>query len=216
MYRKTTFNTTLIAVSLCLCIFVAVFITGCESMRFAPSEPQKQIAFQTHLTARQIEAEGTDAHSPAAKQVAAGTTAALAYTGMPSRINIEDYDTTLSQAQADSSKRPTSEQVFDAVDKGLNLAELIALTLSGTSGIGLGLAGAGKIARYIAEIRKRAKEFEQGFGEVVKAEQEFKNSLKQRGPATAITSDEALNLLRDHNKIQSHTTRTNVSLVKNG
>jgi hypothetical protein len=161
----------LIAV-LCACALLP--FCGCESgLRFAATEPQKKIAFQGNMTARKIEAEGTDAHSPAAQQQIQATQAALTYIGLPKNPEIVDYDTTISQAQADAAQRPDVNDVFAAAGEGLSLAEQL-MALFGVGGITL---GGRSLIKWISLLRTKAK----GMEEIVGGNELLQQWLKRNG-----------------------------------
>ena len=172
-----------------LCATLIVFSSGCESqLRFAPAEPQKKIALQAHLTARDIEAEGTDPHSPAAKQQVQATQVALAYTGLPKNPVIEDYPTTVAQAQSDVSQRPTAEQAFEAVEGGLSLAAELAILF--------GMGGAGFGGKKLIDWLKLAREKNKALQEIItgnelfidNAEPAAKNNFKQFQKKQSLTT----------------------------
>lgn len=148
-------------VPLCLC----AFLTGCDTLRLAPSEAQKQIALRTHLNARAVDAGGAEASTPATQQLVQGTGASLDFTGMPGSLEIADYDATLQAAYADAAKRPTTEKVFEAVGEGLSLVGQLAI-LFGTGGITLGGV---KITEWISRARKKS----QGLQEIILANKVF-------------------------------------------
>ncbi len=138
----------IIVLSIVICL---VFVSGCESLRKAPTEPQKQIAFQAVLTARDVEAEGTSPGSPAAELLADATQTALTYTGVPANPKITDYPTTLAAAQSDAAARPTVDEVFESVEGGLSLFAELAI-LFGVGGAGF---GGKKLLEWIALARAK-------------------------------------------------------------
>ena len=184
MYRKLF---CIIALTVVLSA-VIIPLTGCESLRFPPTEPQKQMAQNTQRAAMLADAQGADPDSGLTRQLVTGSTVALNYTGLPKDPVIEDFDATADQAAKDASKRPTAEQVFEAVDKGLGTVELILIALGGTSGIGLGIVGLRKAAKVVSDLRERAKEAESQYdaihssaAEMIRAEQAVRVSLKDYG-----------------------------------
>ena len=205
-----------------LIVGTLIACTGCENsgLRFAPSQPQKQMAELSHDLAAEIEESGTDPHSPAAKALEESTAVTLAHIGMPKAPPFDDYPTTLSQAQADAVKRPTADDVFEMVDKGLGLAELALIILGGSSGIGLGAVGLTKAAGYVKDLRTRTTEAKQqateimtSFKEVVKAEEKFRSQLKA-DPQKTMTAEEALKVLKTYNnEVQSLDTRQEIRKV---
>jgi len=165
-------------IALCLCAFVAVFCCGCESLRFAPTEPQKKVAWQGHVTARNIETEGTDAHSPAARQQVQATQAALTYIGLPKDPVITDYATTVAQAQADAAQRPVIEDISEAAEQGLSLAAELAI-LFGVGGTGFG-------GKKVLDWIKLGREKNKALAEIIQGNELFKDQLKtQNAPVLA-------------------------------
>lgn len=193
-----------------------VFLSGCDKpLRFAPTESQKQLALRTHLNAKKIDAVGSDPCSPVSSQVKEGTRVSLDYIGLPADPDIADYPATLTQAGTDATKRPTSKEVFNAVNKSLNLVELILMIIGGTTGLGAVAFGARKGVKYVSSLKSTASEFEQdfiaiekAFIEVIGAEQEFKRTLRSKGKQT-IQIEEALGTLKEvnHAKQSKETTQ---------
>ena len=165
---KTYIKTLFVVVILCsLC-----FISGCQdALRFAPSEPQKQIALQAHVTARDIEAEGTDAHSPAAKQQVQATQTALTYIGLPKNPQITDYVTTVAQAQVDAGQRPKFQDISEAAEGGLSLAAELAI-IFGVGGVGFG-------GKKLVDWIKLAREKNQALQEIIAGNELFKKQLPE-------------------------------------
>lgn len=124
----------------CIIVMVVVMVFGCmgceEPLRFAPSEVIKEASELTHLLARKIESEGTEAHSPASKQLVKGTQANLTYVGRPKvQPDPEQFDTITSQAQSDAEQRPDAWQVADsAMDLGIGICALLG-GVAGTKGV---------------------------------------------------------------------------------
>lgn len=172
---------------------VIMGLCGCENLRFAPSEAQKQIAYDTNLTAQQVELNGIEPHSATAKRLADGTRAGLAYIGMPLNPDIADYNSTIQQASADAYKRPQAEQVWDFVDGGLELA-------LGVLGI-VGGAGGLKLAGYVRAAQAKSK----ALREVVLANQEFL-AESQQAAVEAFKNTQ--------NKYQTSATKTIVTEIK--
>ena len=148
----------LVLMLLCSCALLP--ISGCESLRFAPNQAQKKIAFQGHLTARRIEAEGTSPRSPAAKQQVASSQASLTYIGMPADPEIDDFDTVVARAQADAARRPDANDVFTAVEGGLSIAEQLA-ALFGVGGFAI---GGRSLVKWISLLRNKSRGMEQVVG----------------------------------------------------
>ena len=184
-----------------------VFLNGCDKpFRFAPSESQKQVALKTHTNARSVDANGCEAKSPVSQQLVDGTRISLGYTGLPANPDIIDYNATSTQANADAARRPTSQEVFNTVNKSLNLAELILMILGGSTGLGAVAFGARKGVKYVSKLKSTASEFQQDFTaiekafiEVIDAEQEFKRSLRSKDKQT-IPIAEALDTLKTVNQ----------------
>jgi len=162
----------LLIATLCLCAFVA-FISGCESLRFTPSEPQKQIALQTHMAARTVNEKGADPGSQAAEQLVDGTETALAYIGMPKSPDIEDYATTSQQARDDAGKRPVADDVFQAAEQGLSLAAELAILF--------GVGGAGFGGKKLLDWLKLAREKNKALQEIVQGNEYFKKKCSTPG-----------------------------------
>ncbi len=203
-------------------ILLSVFTTGCDNpLRFAPTESQKQVALRTHFNAKKIDAVGSDPCTPVSSQVKEGTRVSLGYIGLPANPDIADYAATLTQASADATKRPTSKEVFNAVNKSLNLVELILMIIGGSTSLGAVAYGARKGVKYVSSLKSTASEFEQDFMaiekafiEVVGAEQEFKRSLRSKGKQT-IPIEEALGALKAVNQAkQSKETTQMVTELK--
>jgi len=151
---------------LVLCAFAG--LTGCSSLRFAPSESQRQIAFNTYQNAAVIAEKGAEPASPAAVQVLEGAATALAYTGMPAEPEITDYPQVLEAAQADSTKRPDIADIAEPIDAGLSLAAELAI-LFGAGGVGV----AGK---KLTDWIKLAREKNQALSEIIAGNELFKKS----------------------------------------
>ena len=129
-----------------LCSFC--FFCGCQdSLRFAPTEPQKQAAELTHDLAVKVKAEGTAPGSPASEKLCEGTRVAVSYIGRPKiPPNPELYDTTVAQAQVDAAQRPDP---WDVADSMLELGIGISALLGGVYGA--------KGVRYLKQAREKSK-----------------------------------------------------------
>lgn len=141
-------------------------LAGCDTLRFAPSEAQKQISYDTYLAAQTVNAQGTEPKSQAAEKLVTGTGTLLTYTGLPKDPVITDYKTTAEQAQKDASGRPTIEDVSKAADGWLELGIGIAGLFSG--GVALKAAG------WLQQLRDKAKALK----EVVTANETLKQYLE--------------------------------------
>jgi len=143
-----------------LCAVSVLLFSGCAGpLRFAPSEPQKQIAFQTHLTARAVNAEGAQPGSQAARQLVGGTETALSYMGMPDSPDIADYETTAQKAKDDAARRPSGEDIFAAAEGGLSLAAELAILF--------GVGGAGFGGKKVLDWLKLAREKNKALQEII-------------------------------------------------
>ena len=131
-----------------LLLDILVVSAGCQNaVRFAPSEQQKQAALLTNELAKKIEADGTEAGSPAAKKVVLGTTASMLYYGLPKvPADPQDFKTITSEATSQSMERPDPWEVADNL---LLLAGGIATVVGGV--------GAQRIASNIVQLRAKAK-----------------------------------------------------------
>lgn len=159
-------NQLIITIILLSCLFCV----GCsDAFRFAPTESQKQITFHTRELARVIEAEGSDAHSPASKQLLAGTTANLKYTGLPDDIEIPDFPAILDTAIADAVRRPTIADISEDIDSWLGVGISLA-TFLGVGGVGFG--GKKFIDWLILASQKN-----QALAEIVRNNEKFKTAL---------------------------------------
>ncbi len=169
--RDVKMKTHITIAILILSISVLLLLScGCEEhLRFAPSESQKKLAWQSHITARDIEASGTDAHSPAAKQQVESTVVSLKYIGLPKDPVIVDYATTAAQAQADAAKRPAAGDVLEQVEGGLSLAAELAILF------GVGSAGFG--GKRLLDWLKLAREKNKALKEIVQGNEFFKQNL---------------------------------------
>lgn len=151
---------------LAVMIAISVFAGGCDSVRFAPTEAQKQISYDTYLTAQTVNAQGTEPKSEAAAKLVTGTGTMLTYTGLPKDPVITDYKTTSEQAATDAAGRPTIEDVASAADGWLELGIGIAGLFSG--GVALKAAG------WLTTLREKAK----ALTEVVTANETLKTYLE--------------------------------------
>ena len=168
MRSKSLFFLVLIAV------LGLLLLPGCGRFRMAPSEPQKKIAFDTYQTALKINASGCESGSPAAQKIVQGSQTALIYTGFPVDPEISDWATTLAEAQASASARPTLDDAIDIAEGGLTFAEGI-LSALGLGGLAIG-------GKKITSIVKTLKEKSAALQQVVQANDTF---LAQVDTATA-------------------------------
>ncbi len=152
----------LIAVA-CLAFF------GCDNLRMAPTEPQKQIAYQAVVTARAVENEGTDAYSPAAQQLVDATEVSLAYTGVPATPTITDYPTTVAQAGQDAARRPTADEVWSAADGWIDFGIALLGIFGGTAGIAA--------TQFLVKARQKSR----ALREIIVANEKLKNWYRKVG-----------------------------------
>jgi len=149
-------------------------LAGCDTLRFAPSEAQKQISYDTYLAAQTVNAQGTEPRSEAAAKLVTGTSAMLTYTGLPKDPVITDYKTPSEQAQKDAAARPTIEDVADQADQWLQLG--IGITGLFSGGIAIKAAG------WLQQLRDKAKALK----EVVVANETLKKYLESAGYQDAL------------------------------
>ena len=174
---------------------LCTFCTGCgDKLRFAPAEEQKQVAFHTYQTALAVEASGTDAASPASRQLVGGTATALAYTGMPADPCIVDYPATVATASVQAQQRPTTADVIEQAaadaDVGLSLAAQLALLF----GVGASGVGGKKILDWIALAREKSAALSQ----IVKGNELFKQKVATGGALTTPQVVEAFKEAQTH------------------
>ena len=150
-------------------VIVACLSFGCDSLRMAPTEQQKKLAFQGAATAREVEVAGTDAHSPAATQLVDATAVALSYTGIPKNPVIEDYPTTLAAAGQDAARRPTADEIWSEADGWID----IGIALAGIFGGGAGIAA----TQFLVKARQKSR----ALREVVAGNEKLKEWLRVRG-----------------------------------
>jgi hypothetical protein len=171
--KSKVITTSLLWVALAA-LFCLPYLTGCDTLRFAPSESQKQIAFDTAQVAQAVNASGAAAATPATQKLVSGTAAALAYTGLPANPTIADYDATLQAANTDAAKRPTVDDVASSFDGWLSLGIGIAGLLGGGAGL--------KIASALKTVQTKAAALK----EVVQGNETFKNYLELSGNTAAL------------------------------
>ena len=146
-------NTKSITICIILLAF-CLFFTGCDNLRFGPSQSQKQTAELTHILAQKIAAEGAAPASDAAMQLKAGTRAAAVYMG-PSvePPDIGAFDVIAQDAAAEASARPGPNDIFDTADQGLDLAYQLAILF----GFGGGGIAAKSALSWITKARSKSK-----------------------------------------------------------
>ncbi len=150
-------------------IVVACLSFGCDNLRMAPTEPQKQIAYQAVVTARAVESAGTDAYSPAATQLVDATAVSLAYTGVPATPTITDYPTTLAEADHDAARRPTADEIWSEADGWIDFG----IALAGIFGGGAGIAA----TQFLVKARQKSR----ALREVISGNEKLKEYLREIG-----------------------------------
>ncbi len=187
-----------------LLVMVLVFTCGCESLRFAPGEVQKENAYLHHRTAQMAAAEARE--SEATPELAGLTSlcelqsrAFMADYGLPQVLpGAETIDDVLAEssrgiaaaALAQSSRRP---DVWDVTDGLLEIGVAVAGIIGGAYGI--------RASRFF----RQAKEKSTALREII----EGNELLKQ-------TSTEAAAAFKTAHKAQSPQTRQLVTELKNG
>ena len=170
----------LLPVILCLvsCLF-CLFVSGCESLRFAPSQAQKQTAELTHMLAKKVNEEGTSPASPVSKQLEAGTKAALAYVGRPDvPAEPEQFDTVAVQANQDALQRPDPWQMADsALELGIGICALLG-----------GVYGT-KAVKFMQQAREKSKALQ----EIISGNELFKQQLGEQNSEIVKAFKEAQN-----------------------
>ena len=173
-------HTLTIVSTLVICLSVLPF-SGCSTgLRFAPSDAQKQIAFDAHIKACAANLTGAVPQSDLTRKLVDETEASLQYIGLPASPRIDDYDAVIAQAQTDAVKRPDANDVFGAADEGLALIGDLALLL-GVGGTGF---GGKKLLDWIALARQKSKAFEQ----VVTGNELLKEYLETTNNTSALTA----------------------------
>lgn len=127
---------------------VLVVSAGCQdAIRFAPSQPQKKLAWLSSDLAKSIDATGTDAGSPAIKKLVQGTTATALYYGPPKEpADPQDFEAIAAEATEHSMERPDPWKLADNL---LVLGAGIATIVGGVAGQ--------RIASSIGTLRAKAK-----------------------------------------------------------
>lgn len=185
-----------------LLVMVAVFGGGCDSLRFAPGEVQKENAYLHHRTAQMAAAEAR--REPVSPELAGLTSlcelqsrAFMADYGLPEKLPAaETIDDVLAESSrsiaaaafARSSKRP---DVWDVTDGLLEIGFAVAGIIGGVYGI--------RASRFF----KRAREKSKALREII----EGNELLKQ-------TSTETAAAFKTAHKAQSPQTRQIVAELK--
>jgi len=151
-------------------LIITLILAGCTNpVRFAPTEPQKEVALKTHLNALAVNASGAEANTPATKQLVEGTAVSLNYIGVPASPEIKDYEAALSSASADAARRPTIEKISGNISEGLSLAAQLAI-LFGVGGCALG-------GKKVLDWVKLAKAKNKALAEIINGNELLKNTL---------------------------------------
>lgn len=145
-------------------IFIAVIIAlmlvaGCaDSLRFAPSQPQKQTAELTYGIACRVDSAGCEADSAASNQLVEGTRAAAAYMGRPAEaVDADQFETVANQANVDAIQRPAITDISETVDSGLSLFAELAILF----GVGASSVAGKKLTDWISKAREKNKALEE-------------------------------------------------------
>lgn len=193
---------TTLLLSTVICLLSIGLFTGCEPLRFAPTENQKITAELTYNLAQKVNTEGTASESPVTKKLCEGTRAAVLYIGRPKEPPaIEQFDTVAVSAQTDAIRRPEANDIFDTVEGGLSLAAQLAI-LFGMGGFGF---GGKKLLDWLSLARKSSNALK----EIVKGNELLKNQL------IGGKDDAVIQAFKDSQKItQSSDTRVLVTKIK--
>jgi hypothetical protein len=133
-----------------LVIMLAVsglFLMGCsDTMRFPPSEQQKQSAYLGYQANTDIYTNGTNAKSQESTIALQSSQASLSYTGMPKVLPTVDMASTVNQtANAQALQRPTIDETID----------YWAALIGGIGGILLiGTPAGMKLAQYLKQLQE--------------------------------------------------------------
>lgn len=176
------------------CFFLLCSFSGCDStLRFAPTEAQKNVAELTHDLAVVVDAEGAQAASPATRKLVDGTRTNLAYIGRPaSPPDIAVFDTENATAAQDAVQRPDPWAVADE-------AIGIGIAIAGIIGGGFGV----RAAQGLSTLRSKSKALQ----DVVRGSELFK---AQAGP------EEIEKFKAAQRSAQSSQTAAHVSELKKG
>ncbi|KKL30656.1 hypothetical protein LCGC14_2368460, partial [marine sediment metagenome] len=177
----------------CALLSLLLLIQGCQdgmSLRFSPTEAQRQNSEMTYELAKTVHAGGADAGSIATVQLVAGTEASLMYTGRSKTpVDVSQFPTVNAQAKDDAAERPNIEEASNAaLELGLGV-----LTLFGG-------AASVKLASSLRRMHGKAKAFQ----EVVSKNQMFKR----------MATPEMVEMFKTANKKQSAATRVLVAEAK--
>lgn len=187
-----------------------LFCAGCESLRFAPSETQKQNAWlhnrTAEITAQTAKSENTSAKlQDLTKLSELQSRAFVSYTGLPKEFpQAETAEDVLSQsnwqlaqvASAESAERPDTWQVADSA---LELAIGICALFGGVYGT--------RAVRFLKDAQTKSKALK----EIIEGNELFKKQ------ATLLPNDKpAVLAFKEAHKDQSPETRQIVAEMKTG
>ncbi|MCD6392260.1 MAG: hypothetical protein J7M40_01995 [Planctomycetes bacterium] len=186
-----------------LLVMVLVFTCGCESLRFAPGEVQKENAYLHHRTAQMAAAEARESEvTPALSELTSlcelQSRAFMADYGLPQVLPAaETIDDVLAEssrgiAAAALSRSSMRPDVWDVTDGLLELSIAVAGIIGGAYGI--------RASRFFRRAREKSK----ALHEII----EGNELLKQ-------TSAEAAAAFKTAHKVQSPKTRQIVTELKN-
>lgn len=179
-----------------------IIMIGCDSLRFAPSEPQKQNAYLHHRTmqAAAIQSQNEQA-SQTLRELAANASkqaeAIVTYYGLPKELPLTDsVDQILSPANAEITAKAQTDSLarpdpWDVADNLLELGIAIAGVIGGVYG-----------TRAIAAM-KTARQKSDALRQIITGNELF----KQNHPDSAET-------FKESHQHQSQTTRSLVATMK--
>ncbi|MBN1392938.1 MAG: hypothetical protein JW947_09065 [Sedimentisphaerales bacterium] len=184
---------------------VISLFTGCESLRFAPSETQKQNAWLHNRTAAITAEQAKDENTSEQLQNLAGLSEAqswafVSYNGLPAEFpQAETAEDVLSQSSrqitqtaiAESAERPDTWEVADSL---LELAIGISALFGGAYGI--------KLVQFLRDAQTKSKALQ----EIVKGNELF----KKKQPINIVEE------FKEAQTLQSPETRQVVTEIKSG
>jgi len=199
MKRSTLVYTVFIAAL--TVIFMA--FNGCQQLRKAPTEAQKQTARMGVDATEQIRITGTSPGSAVSVIANESAKATQTYFGPPAEP-LAEPEAVIPQAQIDAAERPDPWQT---VDTALAFGLAVAGVFGGAGGV--------KVAKAIAAAQAKSKALRQ----IIKAEEDFRNELKltacdDEDNDNAVYAAEILESLKAANDIQSPATQAIVTEVK--
>ena len=180
-----------------------LLFSGCEMLRKAPTEAQKQTAQLGVNATEQIRYGGAEPQSAVSVIAHESAKANQIYFGPPKEPPAPP-DTVIPQAQADAAERPDP---WDVADGFLGLGASVALVFGGAAGT--------KAAALFKTARQKSKALRQ----IIVAQEDYRNELKT---AAASDSDHAANaaemlesLKSKNDRFQTASTMSIVAEVKN-